>query len=170
MDSQATILASRFARLREMREEIARLNKENVRLRDEMESRQTHFSLAVMAGVDFAVMPRDGLFIIVDGWNVALGGKRRRTPKLLREMALRYLAIHKNDFIWIVWDGKDEGGTQSDRLRMSWTGGIGKQRADRFICDFIRMANWRGGAERIRLLSSDKELLASAARLLKKHL
>lgn len=169
MDSQATILASRFARLHEMREEIARLHKENLRLRSQLESQTGHFSLAVMAAVDFAVLPKDGLFIIVDGWNIALGdGRKRRTPKRVREIALRYLAIHKHDFIWIVWDGPDAGGTQHDRLRMSWTGGIGKQRADRFICDFIRMANWRGLSKRIRVLSSDTELMESARRLLER--
>ncbi len=168
MDGQAEILASRFSRMREMREEIARLHTENLRLRGEMEACERHFSLALMAALDLVALPDDGIFIIVDGWNIALGGQRRRTPKMLRELALKYLALHKNDFVWIVWDGPDEGGSQRDRLRMSWTGGVGKQRADRFICDFIRMANWRGCAKRIRLLSSDKELLSNVKRLLKR--
>lgn len=167
MDSQATILASRFARIREMREEIACLHKENLRLRGEAEAMQCHFALALMAAVDLAVLPKDGLFIIVDGWNIALGGRRRRTPKKIRDLARRYLEMHKRDFIWIVWDGPEEGGTQRDRLRMSWTGGTGKQRADRLICDFIRMANWRGQVKRIRLLTSDRELVETAQRLIK---
>ena len=167
MDSQATILASRFAKLREMREEIAHLHKENLRLRGEAEAMQSHFALALMAAIDLAVLPQDGLFIIVDGWNIVLGGRRKRTPKLIKDLARSYLALHPRDFIWIVWDGPEEGGSQHDRLRMSWTGGIGKQRADRFICDFIRMANWRGSAKRIRLLSSDKDLMNSVHRLLK---
>ena len=169
MDSQAMILASRLARVMEMRDEIAHLNVENQRLRGEMESLQTHFALALMAAVDLAVTPRDGLFIIVDGWNIVLGGgKRKRTPKTIKELARKYLDLHKRDFIWIVWDAPTEGGTQKDRLRMSWTGGIGKQRADRMICDFIRMANWRGSANRIRLLTRDKELLEEAHRLVRR--
>ncbi len=168
MDGQATILASRFARLREMRDEIERLHRENLRLRSEAEATQGHFALALMAALDLALLPADGRFIIVDGWNIALGdGRRRRAPKELAAIARRHLAIHSRDFVWIVWDGPDAGGTQRDRLRMSWTGGVGKQRADRFICDFIRMANWRGMARRIRLLTTDRELLAEARRLLK---
>lgn len=169
MDGQSTILVSRFARIREMRDEIAHLNKENLRLRSEYEAMQSHFALALMAAVDLAVLPKDGLFIIVDGWNIVLGdGRRKRTPKMIKSLALRYLALHKKDFIWIVWDGPDAGGMQRDRLRMSWTGGVGKQRADRFICDFIRMANWRGYSKRIRLLSADRDLLAEAHKLMRK--
>lgn len=170
MDSQATILASRIARIREYKDEIARLRAENLRLRGEVEARESHFSLALMAAVDFALLPHDGRFIIVDGWNIVLGDGRRkkRNPKRIVEIARRHLAIHKADFIWIVWDGQDEGGWQDGRLRVSWTGGTGKQRADRFICDFIRMARWRGLAERLRILTSDKELKKSAKRLVRR--
>ena len=169
MDSQSTILASRFARVKEYRDEIARLRAENLRLQSEIDAQQKHFAIALMAAVDFALLPEDGLFIIVDGWNIALGdGHRRRTPKMMRSIARRYLKLHPHDFVWIVWDGPDEGGTQSERLRMSWTGGIGKQRADRFICDFLRLANWRGLAKRIRLLSTDRQLLDTAKRIIRR--
>ena len=167
MDSQSTILASRFARLKEYHDELVRVRAENSRLRDEMESRDTHFALALMAAVDFAMLPEDGLFIIVDGWNIVLStGRRKRTPATIRTLSKRYLELHPHDFIWIVWDGPDEGGSQHGRFRQSWTGGIGKQRADRFICDFLRFARWRGKAKRIRVITIDRELSETAKRII----
>ncbi len=170
MDVQTSIIASRLARISGLKAEVARLRAENLHLRGEIETVQAHFSLALMAALDCALLAPRGRFFIVDGWNVVLGEGRRprrtpRSPQRILALARRYLAIHKQDFIWIVWDGRDEGGWQKGRLRVSWTGGTGKQRADRMICDFVRMARWRGLALNIRVISADKALAASVRRI-----
>jgi hypothetical protein len=48
-------------------------------------------------------------------------------------------------------------------VRVSYTGGEGPQRADRFICDYLRMAKCLGLADAVTVRSNDRKLLKEAA-------
>lgn len=172
MDAQGAIIASRIVRVGEMRKEVARLKEENARLRDEAAALSAHFAFALLAARDLETLPKGSRFIIVDGWNMVLGdGSDPRRAKSSRELVAKwqaYLASRTGDFVWIVFDGHDDNTRQDGRLRVSYTGGTGAQRADRFICDFLRMARFQGLAHRVEVVTSDKKLLKEAERLIKK--
>jgi hypothetical protein len=68
--------------------------------------------------------------------------------------------------VWIVYDGSRESSKCEGRLRISYTGGEGPQRADRFICDFARMALWLGHPGRLEVRTGDKLLAKSVAKIL----
>ena len=67
--------------------------------------------------------------------------------------------------MWIVFDGRHESCTAEGRLRVSYTGGEGPQRADRMICDFLRMARFSGDISRIDVRTHDKGLLKAVDKL-----
>lgn len=166
MNAQDVILGSRVAHLRELKAEVAKLKAENDRLRSENAELLRHFDMALAAAMDLDGR-RTGMFIVVDGWNLILGaGKEARSPEELEGRMRAHLEANPDDFVWIVYDGEREGSRNEGRLRVSWTGGKGPQRADRFICDFLRMARLRGDAPRIVVKTHDKELLRNAARIL----
>ncbi len=166
MNAQDVILGSRVAHVRELKSEIARLKEECARLRDENSELLAHFDLAILACEDMQRLAPGGRLVVWDGWNLILGaGREARNPEELKEQANAYLSSHPHDIVWIVYDGEREGVVTDGRLRVSWTGGKGPQRADRFICDFLRAARFRGGLDRIDVRTRDKALAASVARL-----
>ena len=176
MDAQAAIIASRLDRVADLRREVKRLREENLRLADENATLLAHFDLAVLAAADLAALPSaQARFLIVDGWNMILGeGEavagmaprgRIKSPSALIAHFRDYIAANPDDFVWIVFDGERENVYGENRIRVSYTGGRGSQRADRFICDFMRMARFKGLASRIKLVTADKKLLKEAARL-----
>ena len=126
----------------------------------------------LLAARDLETLPKGSRFIIVDGWNMVLGdGSDPRRAKSSRDLVAKwqaYLASRTGDFVWIVFDGHDDNTRQDGRLRVSYTGGSGAQRADRFICDFLRMARFQGLSHRVEVVTSDKKLLKEAERLIKK--
>ena len=167
MKAQDVILSSRVAHVRELKSEIERLNAENLELRNENTQLKGHFAMALLAAEDLRNLPEEGRFIIVDGWNAVLGAtKDAENPKGLISLYKRHLEDNPSDFVWIVFDGHTENSKVEGRLRVSYTGGEGLHRADRFICDFLRMAKFSGGLSRIDVRTRDKDFIKEVNRLL----
>lgn len=166
MNAQDVILGTRVAHLRELKSEIAKLKADNAALRTENEELKSHFALALAAAEDLRRLATEGKLVFVDGWNLILGaGSEARDPDGLVAKAKAHLAENPRDFVWIVFDGPRFDVRNEGRLRLSWTGGTGPQRADRFICDFLRMARFTGGLDRIEVRTRDKALLRAIADL-----
>lgn len=162
------MILSRLANVRELKAEAARLKRENAALRDEMASLSAHFSIALVAAEDMRLLPENGKMILVDGWNAILGAKKdaRSRGELLGKWK-EYLRENPADCVWIVFDGPVENVINEDRLRISYTGGNGPHRADRFICDYLRAAKYLGFSGRIEVKTSDRDLLKEASRIKK---
>ena len=171
MGSQDVIFGARVAHMRELKTALEKANAEIQRLRGENAALLAHFDMALVAGVDFRSLPEGGKMVVVDGWNQVLGaGKTARDRAELEAQWREYLEAHPLDFVWIVYDGSRAGSTCEGRLRISYTGGEGPQRADRFICDFARMALWLGHPDRLEVRTGDKALAKSVAKALaRKH-
>lgn len=166
MDAHDVILGSRVAHVRELKAELQRVKAENVRLREENAQLRGHFDMALLAACDLRGMRDGGRFIIVDGWNAILGAvKTARDPKALIQRYEEHLAANPLDFVWIVFDGHRENSRESARLRVSYTGGEGLHRADRFICDFLRMAKFGGRLDCVDVVTSDKDFLRDVKRI-----
>ena len=160
MKSQQIIMDSRVAHVRELKTEGARLRAENEEL-------SHHLDLAMLAAEDLRGLSPDGKLVIVDGWNLVLGAENEaKSPSELIEQAKRHLGDCPQDFVWIVFDGPRENSRVEGRLRVSYTGGTGPHRADRFICDFIRMARFRGDISRIVVKTHDKDFSKEVNRLM----
>lgn len=167
MNAQDIILSSRVAHVRELKAEVTRLKAENSALREENASLKGHFAMALVAAEDLRALPEGGRMIIVDGWNAILGARKDAVnPKELIALYKKHLDANPLDFVWIVFDGHTENSKTEDRLRVSYTGGEGLHRADRFICDFLRMARFSGGLDRIEVRTHDKDFIKDAKRLL----
>lgn len=166
MNAQDVIFGSRVAHLRELKAEIQRLTVENARLRTENEELNHHFDLALLAAEDLRGLSPGGRLILVDGWNLILGaGRLAKDPEDLIGQMKRHLEAHPEDLVWIVFDGPRENARQEGRLRISYTGGTGLHRADRFIGDFVRMARFRGEVAKIEVRTRDKDFAKAIARL-----
>ena len=121
----------------------------------------------MLAAEDLRGLSPDGKLVIVDGWNLVLGAENEaKSPSELIEQAKRHLGDCPQDFVWIVFDGPRENSRVEGRLRVSYTGGTGPHRADRFICDFIRMARFRGDISRIVVKTHDKDFSKEVNRLI----
>ena len=167
MSSQDMMILSRLARMRELKAELERLRSENSALRDEMSSLKAHFSLALAAMDDLRSLPEGGKIILVDGWNVILGAKKdAHSRKELAAKWREYLQEHDKDRVWIVFDGPVENVMEEDRLRISYTGGIGPHRADRFICDYLRAAKYLGFGSKAQVCTNDRQLRKEADKLI----
>ena len=160
MKAQDVILSSKVLHLRELKGEVERLKADCQRLRNENATLKEHFDLALVAAQDLRALDADGTFVVVDGRNQILGNDRlaQNRAELLAE-ARRRVAAHPADFVWIVYDGEYENSFAEGRVRVSYTGGKGPQRADDFIVDFVRMAKWLGLDAKIEVVTGDKELL-----------
>ena len=173
MDAQTAIIASKLRRTAELKEENSTLRARNVALQRRIEELESHLDMAIAAARDLESLSCGGSFVIADGWNLILGanggetilGPRPHSPAELERDATSYLATHPSDFVWIVYDGPHEKTLAHDRLRISYTGGEGTQRADRFIADFVRAARWRTPDANIILLTNDKKLAASCRKI-----
>ena len=167
MKAQDVILSSRVAHMRELKTEIERLKAENLELRNENTQLKGHFAMALLAAEDLRSLPEGGRFIIVDGWNAILGAtKDAGNPKELISLYKKHLEDNPSDFVWIVFDGHTENSNTEGRLRVSYTGGAGLHRADRFICDFLRMARFSGSLPKIDVKTRDKDFIKEIKRLL----
>ena len=166
MSAQDVILGARVAHVRELKAEIERLRAANARLSDESAALQAHFDLALVAAAELRGLPEGGRLVIVDGWNQILGTSRTAHDRgELYDQWRRHLADHPLDRVWIVLDGRDENVRNEDRLRISYTGGSGLHRADRFVCDFLRMARYLDLAGRIEVRTGDRDFRREALRL-----
>lgn len=166
MKAQDVILSSRVAHVRELKAELTRLKAENADLRNENAQLRGHFAMALLAAEDLRNLPEGGRFIIVDGWNAILGSKKDAAdPKGLISLYKKHLEGHLLDFVWIVFDGHRENSRTEGRLRVSYTGGEGLHRADRFISDFLRMAKFSGSLNNVEVRTRDKDFLKEVKRL-----
>lgn len=167
---------SRVARVRELKTEINRLNEELARTRAELEGLRAHFALALAAARDAETLPEGGRLAIVDGWNALLGSASLLTsaerpldsPRkrdILRAHVRAWLDAHPLDRAWIVFDGAQAGGETEGRLRVSFTGGEGPHRADRLICDYLRMCRYTGAVHRIHVFTEDTDFRRTATAL-----
>ena len=166
MSAQDIIGNARIAHVRELKTEVARLKADNAALRDELSALRAHFDLAVLAASDLKGLPEGAHYVVIDGWNLILGAQKEAvSPEDLEAQARRHLEAHPQDFVWIVFDGPHENVRCTDRLRISYTGGTGAHRADKFICDFLRMARFCGLRDRVEVRTNDKDFLREANRI-----
>ena len=166
MTAQDVIMGSRAVRVRELKAQVSALKAENAALKAENESLKSHFNLALLAAADLSALPPGGVFRIYDGWNLVLGaGKIASSREELLRIAAGELEKHPEDSAWIVFDGPKENSRLEGRLRISYTGGEGAQRADRLIADFVRMARMSGRGDRIEVVTRDRALKRTVDRL-----
>jgi len=166
MNAQQIIGDSRVLHIRELKTEVAKLKAENTQLRDVNAQLSAHLDLAITAARDLESLPEDGKLVIVDGWNMILGATKIAKDKDdLLAKAKAYVADHPKDFVWIVYDGPRFAASLEDRIRISYTGGEGEHRADKFICDFLRMSRFRGSISKIEVRTHDKDFLRDIARI-----
>jgi len=151
-------MGSRVAHVRELKAEIERLKAENVALRGERDALKTHFDLALLAALD---LQNGEPLEIWDGWNLILGSKKEAHDRA--DLICQAKASGKR--VWIVFDGHDENVREDGLVRISYTGGEGEHRADRFICDFVRMAAYLGLSDRVSVRTNDKDFLKDVCRL-----
>ena len=153
MSAQDVIMGARVAHVRELKAEVARLKTENAALRDELVSLKAHFDLALLAAEDL----KDGEPLeIWDGWNLILGAQK--AAKSRAELIAQAQATGRR--VWIVFDGSDERvASAGGRVRVSYTGGTGEHRADKFIVGFVRMAAYLGRGEQISVRTNDRDFL-----------
>ena len=168
MDAQDIILGSRVAHVRELRTEVARLKAENAALRDENAALRAHVDMAALAAVDLRSLAPGGRLVLVDGWNLVLGARKEAADSAgLLARARRYLEENPSDLVWVVFDGPRENAVCEGRLRVSYTGGEGPHRADRFICGFVRTARYLGLADRVEVRTNDKDFLKTIKGIMK---
>lgn len=163
MDAQDVIQESRLTRVRELNWQIDKLRAENAALRDENAALKAHFDLALVAAKALEKGPLE----IWDGWNLILGAqKEARDRDDLLAQAKKAVAGDPALRVWIVLDGRDENVTlPAANIRVSYTGGTGEHRADKFICDYLRMAKYLGLADRVSVRTHDKDFAKTVARL-----
>ena len=159
MSAQDIIMGSRVAHVRELKAEIEKLKAENAALRDERDSLKAHFDLALLAAMDLkAGEPLE----IWDGWNLILGAKKEARDRA--DLIARAQASGRR--VWIVFDGHDENvRLLGANVRVSYTGGTGEHRADKFIVDFVRMAKYLGLADKVSVRTNDKDFQKTVQRL-----
>ena len=151
-------MGSRVAHVRELKAEIEKLKAENAAQTDECRSLHAHFDLALLAAMDL----RGGEPLeIWDGWNLVLGAQK--VAKDRADLIAQAKASGKR--VWIVFDGHDENVRQDGTVRISYTGGQGEHRADKFIIDFVRMAAYLGLADRLTVRTNDKDFQKTVRRL-----
>ena len=166
MNAQDMIEAARLVRVRELQTALTKAAEENRRLREENEMLAAHFDLAVLAAGDLAALPPDGRFVVVDGWNMILGANKVAKDRAeLIAQAKAHVAEHPSDFVWIVLDGPRASSRVDGRVRVSYTGGVGAHRADKFICDFLKMARFRGDIRRVEVRTDDKDFKKEVKRI-----
>ena len=160
------IEAARLVRVRELQTALTKASAENLRLKTENEMLFAHFDLAILAANDLAALPPDGRLVIVDGWNMILGANKVAKDRAeLVAQAKAHVAEHSSDFVWIVLDGPRASSSVDGRVRVSYTGGVGAHRADKFICDFLKMARFRGDIRRIEVRTDDKDFKKEVKRI-----
>ena len=166
MNAQDMIEAARLVRVRELQTALTKAAAENLRLKTENEMLFAHFDLAVLAANDLAALPPDGRLVIIDGWNMILGANKVAKDRAeLVAQAKAHVAEQPSDFVWIVLDGPRASSSVDGRVRISYTGGVGAHRADKFICDFLKMARFRGDIRRIEVRTDDKDFKKEVKRI-----
>lgn len=168
MGSQDIMIASRLHHVRELRAQAAALKADNVRLKDRLAALEAHFDMALLAAEDLRSLAPGGKMLVVDGWNLILGAAREAVSrKEIVEKARSRVESGEYAKAWVVFDGERESVSYTGEVRVSYTGGEGAQRADRFICDYLRMAKYLGLADSVDVWTKDKDFLKTVARIKK---
>ncbi len=150
------MMGSRLTHVRELKAQVDKLTEENHTLRDELGALKAHLDLAMLALADLQAGEE---LEIWDGWNLILSADK--VAKSREELLAQAKASGKR--VWIVYDGHDENVKVDGKVRISYTGGKGEQRADKFICAFLRCVKYLGVDNKITLRTFDKALLASTS-------
>lgn len=165
-DAHNLMMESRLVHVRELKAEVARLKAENLRLNSELGALSSHFDFALLAAIDLRDLPPEGRMFIFDGWNLILGaGHIAADRQSLAAEARRMLAANPGSKAWIVYDGKDENVKADGDLRISYTGGEGAHRADRLICDYLRLAAYLGLADKVEVKTRDRDFLKTVSKI-----
>lgn len=158
MDTQAVMMGSRVAHVRELKTELEKLKAENAALRKEKEELAAHLDLAILAAED---LREDGELEIWDGWNLILGAPKEARDR--DDLVAQAKATGRR--VWIVLDGPDPRTTVDGNVRITYTGGSGAHRADKLICDFLRMARFRGDLAKVSVRTNDKDFQKDVTRI-----
>ena len=158
MSANSIIFESRMTHIRELKAELEKLRRENAALRDENASIKSHLDLAVLAAEELGT---GELIELWDGWNMILDAKVEAHN--LNELVA--MAKATDEKVWIVMDGSRENVMNDGKVRVSYTGGTGEHRADRFIIDFVRMARYIGHADQVSVRTNDKDFAKAIKRL-----
>ena len=160
MNAQDIIKSAQLTHVRELQTALTKAAAENAALHDELDSLKAHFDLALLAAMD---LKNGEPLEIWDGWNLILGAKKEAKDRA--DLIAQAKASGKR--VWIVLDGHDENVyLLGANVRVSYTGGEGEHRADKFIIDFVRMAAYLGLAEKLTVRTNDKDFRKSVERLL----
>ena len=158
MNAQGIIGSSQLTRVRELQTALGKAAAENAALHNELDSLKAHFDMALLAAMD---LKGGEALEIWDGWNFILGAQKEAKDRA--DLVAQAKASGKR--VWIVLDGHDENVVLDGRVRVSYTGGEGEHRADKFIVDFVRMAKYLGLADRDSARTHDKDFLKVVRRL-----
>ena len=159
MTAQDIIKSAQLTRVRELQTALTKAAAENAALHDELDALKAHFDLALLAAMD---LKGGEPLEIWDGWNLVLG-----SPKEAKDRAdLIAQAKASGKRVWIVFDGHDENVTFDGNVRISYTGGQGEHRADKFIIDFVRMAAYLGLTANLSVRTNDKDFRKAVERLM----
>jgi hypothetical protein len=166
MSAQDLILGARVAHVRELQTALAQEKAANAALRDENAALKAHFDFALLAAEDLKGLQPGERLELWDGWNLVLGAQKEARDRAdLVAQAKTRLAADAGLRVWIVFDGPREAATNDGRLRVSYTGGQGEHRADRFILAYVRMAAYLGLADRLAVRTNDKDFARDARRM-----
>ena len=159
MNAQDIIRSSQLTHVRELKTALTKAAAENAALHDELDSLKAHLDMALLA----AMALKDGEPLeIWDGWNLILGAQKEAKDRA--DLIAQAKASGKR--VWIVFDGPQERVDCTEKgVRVSYTGGTGAHRADKFICDFVRMAKYLGLAGKVSVRTNDKDFLKTIQRL-----
>ena len=161
------------ARVRELKAEVARLKEELALARAAHESLENHFALALAAARDADRMSPDSELLVVDGWNAVIGTHRLDADarhagrdNLVENLRAR-VAADPRLHAWVVFDGSNmhAEAEANGRLRVGYTGGTGAHRADRMVCDYLRMRKILGLNHPVTVVTDDKDFVKEATAL-----
>ncbi len=171
MTANDIIRDTRVAHVRELKAEVARLKEELSRARDAYASLESHFALALAASRDAERMPPDAELLVVDGWNAVIGTRRLDADarhagrdRLVEALRAR-VAANPHLHVWTLFDGTEMNAEADGRLRVGYTGGTGAHRADRMVCDYLRMRKILGLNHPVTVVTDDKDFAKEAAAL-----
>ena len=158
MNAQDIIRSAQLTHVRELQTALTKAAAENTALHNELDSLKAHFDMALLAAMD---LKGGEALDIWDGWNLILGAQKEAKDRA--DLVAQAKASGKR--VWIVLDGHDENVVLDGRVRVSYTGGEGEHRADKFIVDFVRMAKYLGLADRVSVRTHDKDFLAKLRKI-----
>ena len=158
MNAQDIIRSAQLTHVRELQTALTKAAAENAALHDELDSLKAHFDLALLAAMD---LKNGEPLEIWDGWNLILGAKKEAKDRA--DLIAQAKASGKR--VWIVLDGHDENVKLDGNVRISYTGGQGEHRADKFIIDFVRMAAYLGLTANLSVRTNDKDFRKAVDRL-----